>query len=124
MNDKNDEVAAQELINDVNDILAGDSVFTANLIAKLNVGNNIASLINQSFNIILLIIMFLCFFSLSSSMSANIYEQTGEIGVLRSMGLTKRRVILLYFYESLILVFSACTLGIFVGIVVGYMFCL
>lgn len=64
--------------------------------------------------------MFLCFFSLSSAMSANLYEQTKEIGVLRSMGMTKIRINLLYFYEALIVVFSACSMGILVGTFVGY----
>lgn len=53
-------------------------------------------------------------------MSANIYEQTKEIGVLRSMGLTKMRINLLYFYEALVLVFAACTIGVLVGTIVGY----
>jgi len=72
------------------------------------------------FSVIIAIMMFLCFFSLSASMSANLYEQTKEIGVLRSMGVTKIRINLLYFYEALIVVFAACTLGIFVGTFVGY----
>lgn len=53
-------------------------------------------------------------------MSANIFEQTKEIGVLRSMGLTKMRINLLYFYEALIIVLASCTLGILVGFCVGY----
>ena len=64
--------------------------------------------------------MFLCFFSLSASMSANLYEQKKEVGVLRAMGVTKYRVRCLYFYESLVLVLSSCILGILIGCVVGY----
>ena len=64
--------------------------------------------------------MFLCFFSLSASMSANLYEQKKEVGVLRAMGFTKGRVRLLYFYEALILVLSSCILGIIIGEIVGY----
>jgi ABC-type antimicrobial peptide transport system permease subunit len=66
------------------------------------------------------IMMFLCFFSLSASMSANLYEQTKEIGILRSMGVTKVRITLLYFYEALILVFSSSFLGIIIGVFVGW----
>lgn len=78
------------------------------------------NIVNLVFGVIIAILMFLCFFSLSASMSANLYEQRKEIGVLRSIGLTKIRINLLYFYEALVLVFSACTLGIFVGTLVGY----
>lgn len=64
--------------------------------------------------------MFLCFFSLSSSMSANLYEQSKEIGVMRAMGLTKTRIYLLYIYEAFILVFSSSLLGIMIGTMVGF----
>jgi ABC-type antimicrobial peptide transport system permease subunit len=72
------------------------------------------------FNIIIVITMFLCFFSLSSSMSANLYEQTKEIGVLRAIGLKKTRIILLYIYEAFILVVASSLLGIFIGTLIGF----
>ena len=64
--------------------------------------------------------MFLCFFSLSASMSANLFEQKKEIGVIRAMGFTKYRVRMLYFYEALILVLSSSFLGVMIGTLVGY----
>lgn len=64
--------------------------------------------------------MFLCLFSLSASMSSNLYNQKKEVGILRAMGFTKCRVRLLYFYEALILVLSSCLLGILIGVLVGY----
>ena len=64
--------------------------------------------------------MFLCFFSLCASMSANLYEQKKEVGVLRAIGFTKYRVRMLYFYESLVLVTSSCFLGVLIGTMVGY----
>lgn len=66
--------------------------------------------------------MFLCFFSLSASMSANLYDQTKEIGILRSIGITKTKIKLLYFYEALILVFASSLLGILIGVFVGWTF--
>ena len=53
-------------------------------------------------------------------MSANLYEQKKEVGVLRAMGFTKYRVRALYFYESLVLVMSSCILGVLIGTIVGY----
>lgn len=64
--------------------------------------------------------MFLCFFSLSSSMTANLYEQAKEIGILRSMGFTNNRIIMLYMYEALILVMASSLLGVLIGILVGW----
>ena len=71
------------------------------------------------FVVVIAITMFLCFFSLSASMSANLYEQKKEVGLLRSMGLTKYRIKALYFYEALVLVFSSCVLGVGIGCIVG-----
>lgn len=39
---------------------------------------------------------------------------------MRSMGFTKNKIRLLYFYEALILVITSSMLGIFIGFVVGY----
>ena len=72
------------------------------------------------FMVTIAIMMFLSFFSLSASMSANLYDQQKEIGVLRSIGITRMSINLLYFYEALVLVFSACFLGILIGTFVGY----
>lgn len=64
--------------------------------------------------------MFLCFFSLSSSMTANLYEQAKEIGVLRSIGFTENRIVMLYMYEAFILVMASSMLGVLIGILVGW----
>ena len=72
------------------------------------------------FAVIIAITMFLCFFSLSSSMSANLYEQAKEIGVLRAIGLKKNRIIMLYIYEAFILVISSSMLGVLIGTIVGF----
>ena len=64
--------------------------------------------------------MFLCFFSLSSSMSANLYEQSKELGVMRAMGFNKIRITMLYVYEAFILVISSSLSGILIGTLVGF----
>ena len=85
-----------------------------------NVTKKIRVILNRVFYGLIGITMFLCFFSLSASMSANLYEQKKEVGVLRAMGYTRYRVHMLYFYESLILVFTSCLLGVIIGTAVGY----
>ena len=71
------------------------------------------------FNIIISITMFLCFFSLASSMSANLFEQTKEIGILRAMGYTRRRIQFVYFMEAFILVMASCICGLMIGTTVS-----
>lgn len=82
--------------------------------------SKIKNILDKVFYGLISVTMFLCFFSLCASMSANLYEQKKEVGIIRAMGFTKYRVRALYFYESLILVLSSCTLGVLIGTVVGY----
>lgn len=58
-----------------------------------------ALILDLIFNVIIGSVMFLCYFALSSSMTANMIEQKKEIGVLRAIGLKKRRIYFLYIYE-------------------------
>lgn len=79
----------------------------------------VTAILNIVFGVIIGIVMFLCFFSLTSSMTANLYEQVKEIGVLRSIGYTKSRIRFLYVYEAFILVGASCCLGIIIGTLIS-----
>jgi ABC-type antimicrobial peptide transport system permease subunit len=80
----------------------------------------VRNILDVIFNIIIALSMFLCLFSLISSTSANMMEQTKEIGVLRAIGYTKYMIKRLYFYETFVLVFASSWLGIMVGTFVGW----
>ena len=88
--------------------------------SSFTLNEKIIATINAVFYSIISITMFLCFFSLCASMSTNLYEQKKEVAILRSMGLTRIRIKLLYFYEALILVVSSCLLGVLIGVIVGF----
>lgn len=64
--------------------------------------------------------MFICFFSLSSSMTGNLYEQCKDIAVMRSIGFTKNIITKLYIYEAFILVAAASISGVGIGAIAGY----
>ena len=81
-------------------------------------------MLNQVFDSMVVVIMILCFFALSANMSANIYEQTKEIGILRAIGFKRFRIVNLYLYEAIVLVFSSSLLGMLVGMIVSYVFVL
>lgn len=53
-------------------------------------------------------------------MTANLYEQSKEIGVMRAIGFKKNRITMLYVYEAFILVISSSLLGIFIGTIIGF----
>jgi ABC-type antimicrobial peptide transport system permease subunit len=71
-------------------------------------------------DVIIVMTMSLCFFALSANMSANLYDQTKEIAVLRSIGYSKNRIRLLYFYEAILLIMASSILGVIIGCVTGY----
>ncbi|TNV85125.1 hypothetical protein FGO68_gene1005 [Halteria grandinella] len=108
----------------VRDILAAlPSDTTENLKVKKDKAQLFASVdrtISLLFTVLIMITMFLCFFQLSTSMSANLYEQTKEIGVLLSLGFTRMRIVMLYSYESFILVMASSMLGVLVGTIAAF----
>jgi ABC-type lipoprotein release transport system permease subunit len=66
----------------------GDALENISIKLHLTAGqDDTLDVITMISHLIVVIVMFLCFFSLSSSMSANILEQAAEIGILRAMGL-------------------------------------
>ena len=72
------------------------------------------------FGMIIAITMFLCFFSLSATMSANIMAQAKEVGILRAAGLRSRNLYRVYLYEALVLVFAGSLTGAVVGTLLSF----
>jgi len=72
------------------------------------------------FNVIICLTMFICFFSLSSSMLGNLYEQCKEISVMRAIGFSKDKITKLYVYEAFILVIASSINGVIIGTTVGW----
>ena len=96
-----------------------DGIKTVNHYDDVETNDLVANILDIIFNVIISITMFLCFFSLCSSMSANLYDQTKEIGILRAMGYTKRRIQFVYFMEAFILVMASCICGLMIGTTVS-----
>ena len=72
------------------------------------------------FSAIEIISMMLCLFSLITTMSSNIFEQSKEIAVLRAIGVNKKTVIRLYCAEAVVLVVASSFLGSIIGAIVGW----
>lgn len=71
------------------------------------------------FGFVTLVAMGLCFFSLSSNMSSNIFDQSREISIMLSLGFTKTMLVKLFVYEALILVISSSLSGFVIGLFIG-----
>ncbi|KPA82247.1 hypothetical protein ABB37_03359 [Leptomonas pyrrhocoris] len=68
------------------------------------------------FVVIQVVIMLICFFSLMSSMTANVLDSSKEIGVLLCLGMTRLQVYRVYVWEAFTLVVSSGFLGLLVGV--------
>jgi ABC-type antimicrobial peptide transport system permease subunit len=123
LKDPSDTAAIKKLTDQVKKGLAPEVLDTIKIINYFQddkTNDQVKNILDVIFNIIIAITMFLCFFSLCSSMSANLMDQTKEIGIMRAMGFTKSRIKILYFYEAFILVSSSCMLGVMIGVIVGF----
>ena len=110
----------QKFVKDVKDSLSGKSYLFQILTGLNQALEKVEKIVSVIFTVIIIIAMFLCFFSLSSSMSANLYDQQKEIGIMRALGFSKSRIVMLYTYESFILVMASSLLGVFVGTVTAF----
>lgn len=123
LNDPSNKDDIQSLIFDFKDSFTTSQLSNIkffNYFDSSDTNDEVTSILDTIFNVIIAITMFLCFFSLCSSMSANLMDQTKEIGILRAMGFTKTRMKVLYFYEAFILVIASCLLGVVIGVIVGF----
>eukprot|EP00906_Rhabdomonas_costata_P011631 RCo016575 len=66
------------------------------------------------------IAMIMCFFSLTSSMVINVYEQAKEIGILRALGMGRYAVLRLYIWEAFVLVMAASIMGFVIGTAIAW----
>lgn len=64
--------------------------------------------------------LIISFFSLTSSMYANISEQAKEIGMIRALGVKKRWIQRVYTLEAFTLVTAATVMGLGMGTAVAY----
>ncbi|KEG08147.1 permease, family protein [Trypanosoma grayi] len=62
----------------------------------------------------------ICFFSLLSSMTANVMQSSKEIGIYRCIGMTKFQIYRIFVWEAFTVVVAAGIMGVVVGVVVGY----
>ena len=86
-----------------------------------NQTRNSVSLVNVFFLILGTIGLLLSFFILWLSFLSSIRNASWELGVLRSIGLSKTEVAMIYIYEALALVASCIVLGTAIGLMTAFM---
>jgi ABC-type antimicrobial peptide transport system permease subunit len=85
----------------------------------INTITDIENLLVKIFLILLAVVLLISFFSLLTTASTNILNQTKEIAILLGLGLSKTRITYIYIFEAFALVLTACLIGIFVGSVLA-----
>eukprot|EP01064_Diplonema_japonicum_P037734 TRINITY_DN893_c0_g1_i1.p1 TRINITY_DN893_c0_g1~~TRINITY_DN893_c0_g1_i1.p1 ORF type:complete len:1078 (+),score=231.55 TRINITY_DN893_c0_g1_i1:88-3321(+) len=100
--------------------LPSEAVSSKNLLTETASARTAGNILTLFFMVITMIAMTMCFFSLMASMYTNIYEQSKEIGILRSLGVSTFTTKQLYIYEAFVLVTAASIMGFFVGTLVAY----
>lgn len=78
-----------------------------------------SSLILVFFNVITLVAILMCFFSLWLSFIANVNENAWEFGVLRAIGLSSLQVVRIYLYEAFALILSAVIISTIIGFAIA-----
>lgn len=66
------------------------------------------------------IVLFFCFFNLNTTMIINISNQTREMAIYRSVGITSRVLQFIYISETFVMIISAQLAGVFIGTAVSW----
>ncbi|MFX1599092.1 MAG: ABC transporter permease [Promethearchaeota archaeon] len=86
-----------------------------NLIRRVAQQQSAFFVLDILFTLIALTTVFICIFGLLSSSYSTIIERKKEIGIIRTLGLRGKEINRLFILESLIIMISSGTIGIFVG---------
>ncbi|KAL7716644.1 ABC3 transporter permease C-terminal domain-containing protein [Entamoeba marina] len=107
---------AETLVQDLRTIINDKSVIVTDTQQLLSTITSSMSLLQIFFAIVSLLAMCLCFFVMLLSYTSNVHENSWEFAVLRAVGFSAFKVIMIYIYESLCLTFASLILGTFIGL--------
>ena len=82
--------------------------------------DKISNICNLIFNGVNIVVILICFFNSSATMSINILEQKKEIAIIRSIGMTNNKIFFVYLFETFILIFTASFMGLLVGTLISW----
>jgi putative ABC transport system permease protein len=76
------------------------------------------------FDVLALISMFVAFMAIMNTLTMNVMERTQEIGMLRSIGMVRRQVVLMVLAEAGVVGLMGGAIGLLFGIILGRIFLL
>lgn len=76
---------------------------------------NTEKMLDIIFNGTTFLVLVICFFNLTASMSSKISASRTQLGILRCLGMSKVRTALIFLYDSFLVVFCASVIGLIAG---------
>eukprot|EP00004_Rigifila_ramosa_P022811 TRINITY_DN6304_c0_g1_i1.p1 TRINITY_DN6304_c0_g1~~TRINITY_DN6304_c0_g1_i1.p1 ORF type:complete len:1190 (-),score=307.13 TRINITY_DN6304_c0_g1_i1:20-3532(-) len=114
-----DSVARDDVIDSIRPFVQDDRIQIINTQRVVARTKQAVSLLLVLANIVAAIATLMCFFVLWLSFTANVRENSWELGVLRAIGLRFNQVLRAYLYEGACIVLSSFFLGTCVGVAVA-----
>lgn len=101
--------------------------YKLSLESSQSIQESIETLIDQAysvFDVLALISMFVAFMAIMNTLTMNVMERTQEIGMLRSIGMVRRQVVLMVLAEAGVVGLMGGVIGLLFGIILGRIFLL
>ena len=115
-----------DLVQERIDAQLGDR-YNLSLDSSQSIQESIETLIDQAysvFDVLALISMFVAFMAIMNTLTMNVMERTQEIGMLRSIGMVRRQVVLMVLAEAGVVGLMGGAIGLLFGIILGRIFLL
>ena len=114
------------LVQDRIDAQLGER-YHLSLESSQSIRESIDTLLEQAysvFDVLAVISMFVAFMAIMNTLTMNVLERTQEIGMLRSIGMVRKQVVLMVLAEAGVIGVMGGTIGLFFGIILGRIFLL
>jgi putative ABC transport system permease protein len=101
--------------------------YNLSLESSQSIQESIDTLIDQAysvFDVLALISMFVAFMAIMNTLTMNVMERTQEIGMLRSIGMVRRQVVLMVLAEAGVVGLMGGAIGLLFGVILGRIFLL
>lgn len=109
----------EDLINSMRTFFTSDKIIVTDTLSIIDTTMGAVSLMNLFFTFVGIVTMLMCFFILWLSFTANVSENSWELGVLRALGLNSIEVLMVYVYEALAIVLASVIAGTAIGLVIA-----
>ena len=103
----------------MNNNLNGIKYFILNLSNVIETSEEIKKVIGYILLVLGIIALILSFFLVWISFYSNIRENITEYGILRSIGITKKKNVRIYLYEAASILLSSIIIGTFIGVIIS-----